>query len=289
MNELAPVLLGLGAAAAWGAGDFTGGWTSRRASVYGVVIFSELVGLLGLALLAWLTGEAPPAVVYHLMAAFAGMCAGSGIVLLYIALASGQMSQAAPVSAVVAAAIPVLISAIWEGLPGVVTGAGLLLALAAIWLIAGGGDPAGGAHSGRLALKTLWLQLRLPVIAGVTFGVYFVLLHQAGQQAFYWPLIDARMASIVFLSGFVLLTRKPVAVNRAHWLPVALVGVLDTGGNGLFLLAGRAGRMDVASVLASLYPAGTVFLAWLLLKERITRSQMAGVLAALLAILLITL
>jgi len=216
------------------------------------------------------------------LAGLAGVLGGFGLILLYRALADGQMSVAAPISAVLAAAIPVLVNAVGQGLPDPLVLAGLLLALLAIWLIARG---EGATDSARLKLE----HIRLPFLAGIVFGLFFVLLHQASQEALFWPIVATRLASIVFVTGFVLLARQPWTPPRSLWPMIALCGVLDTAGNGLYVLAGQLGRMDVAAVLSSLYPAATVALAWLLLKERIARPQMVGILSALVAIVLITL
>lgn len=281
-GALAPVSFGLAAALAWGAADFTGGLATKRVNVYGVVIGSQAIGLGVILVLALLTGEVVPHVENLVLAGLSGVFGGFGLILLYRSLAGGQMSVAAPVSAVVAAAIPVLVSTVWQGLPDLPVLVGLLLALLAIGLIARGD---GAATSARLRLE----HIRLPFLAGIVFGMFFVLLHQASQEALFWPIVSTRLASIVFVTGFVLLARQPWTPPRSLWPMIALCGVLDTAGNGLYVLAGQLGRMDVAAVLSSLYPAATVALAWLILKERIARPQMVGIFSALVAIILITL
>jgi drug/metabolite transporter (DMT)-like permease len=279
-GALAPVSLGLAAAMAWGAADFTGGMATKRANVYGVVIGGEAVGLAVLLALAFATGEPLPPAENLALAGLAGIAGGFGLVLLYRALASGQMSVAAPISAVLAAAIPVLVNAVGQGLPDPLVLSGLLLALLAIWLIARG---EGSNSSVRLRLE----HIRLPFLAGIVFGLFFVLIHQASQESLFWPIIATRLASMVFLIGFATLTRQPWSPQRAIWLLIVLSGVLDTTGNGLYVLSGQLGRMDVAAVLSSLYPAATMALAWLVLKERIALPQMLGIFSALLAIVLI--
>jgi drug/metabolite transporter (DMT)-like permease len=280
-GALAPVLLGLAAALAWGAGDFTGGMATKRTTAYAVVIGSEVVGLVVLLILVFLTGEPLPPVQPLLMAAVAGAAGGFGLILLYQALAGGQMSIAAPISAVLAAAIPVLVSIIWLGWPDPLVLAGLLLALLAIWMIAGG---EGGGLPARLRLE----QIRLPLLAGVVFGLFFVLLHQASQDSLFWPIIATRIASIIFLTAYASLAHQSFLPQRSLWPMIALCGLLDTAGNGLFVLSGQLGRLDVAAVLSSLYPAVTVALAWLVLKERMAGLQKLGLAAALAAILFIT-
>ncbi|OGO37351.1 MAG: hypothetical protein A2W35_02385 [Chloroflexi bacterium RBG_16_57_11] len=267
---------------AWGAADFTGGMATKRANVYGVVIGGQIVGLVVFLALAYGTGESLPAMGNLALAGLAGICGGFGLILLYRALAGGQMSIAAPVSAVLAAAIAVLVTAFGQGFPDPLVLAGLLLALLAIGMIARG---EGGFQPRRLRLE----HIRLPILSGVVFGLFFVLLHQASQESLFWPIIATRLASITFLFGFAALTRQQWKPQRALWPMIALCGLLDTTGNGLYVLSGQLGRMDVAAALSSLYPAATVALAWLVLKERIARPQMVGIFSALLAIVLIML
>lgn len=274
-----PVAFGLASALFWGAADFTGGLATRRTNVYGVVIAAQAVGMVLITTLAIITGEPVPPLQSWLWAGIAGIGGGVGLMPLYRALATGQMSVAAPVSAVVAAAIPVLVSALVEGLPGVLTFSGFAFALVAVWLISR--DEDGTA----IRLKILYL----PLMAGLTFGLFFVCMHQASQDATLWPIVGSRSSSIVSLLAYALATRQPWKPARSHWPLIALSGLVDVSGNVFYVLGGQIGRMDVAAVLGSLYPGSTVALARLILRERIARVQTVGILLALVAIVLIAL
>jgi len=190
------------------------------------------------------------------------------------------MSVAAPVSALTAAILPVIVDSFVEGFPGWLTLAGFALALVAIWFIS---QPDGGPKSLRLRLA----DLSLPLIAGVSFGVYLILIHSGSQHGLFWPMVSSRFAGVITMLIYTLVTRQSFVPSKSVWPLLILNGVLDVSGNGLYILAGQAGRMDVAAVLASLYPASTVVLAGLILHERLSRSQLAGILAALAAIVLL--
>ena len=274
--EFAPVMFGLASAASWGAGDFCGGLATKRAPVYGVVIISQIVGVILLVGSALALGEKLPPPTDLLWGGVAGLGGGLGLVALYSALASGRMGVAAPVSAVVAAAIPVAFGALAEGLPRVWQFIGFALALAAVWLI---------SRSGEAAVRAR--DLGLPLAAGFGFGLFFIALDRASGEAVLWPIVAARLTSAAALTGIATL-RRPSSMPALEHLPlIALSGLFDTGGNAFYALAAQAGRLDVAAVLGSLYPASTVWLAWLILKERLTRMQIIGVAAALAAIVLI--
>jgi drug/metabolite transporter (DMT)-like permease len=186
------------------------------------------------------------------------------------------MGTVAPLSAVLTAALPALFGVLTEGMPGALKLVGFGLALLGIWLIAGTGASV-GARDG----------LGLALLSGCGFGMFFILVHRAGASAIFWPLAAARIGSL----GLVL----PIALGRRQFLrpdprllvPVLLSGVLDVAGNVFFVLAGQAGRLDVAAILSSLYPASTVLLAALLLGERVMRVQVVGIVAAVAAIALI--
>ena len=277
-SELAAAALGLASAATWGAGDFCGGLASRRSNAIGVVMAGDLIGGALLAALALLTSETLPPAVELLWGAGAGLAGAAGLLALYRALAAGRMSVASPLTAIFAGLLPVLFGMATEGLPSLFQLGGFALALVGVWYL---------ASTGRFDFQ--WRDLGPPLLAGVGFGVFFILIDQATRTVALWPLVASRVAGISGLALYAFATRQFVLPARAHWPLTMLVGVLDAGGNGFFALAARAGRLDVAAGLASLYPASTVLMAWLLLKERITRRQALGIAAALAAIVLITL
>ncbi|MBN2305193.1 MAG: DMT family transporter, partial [Anaerolineae bacterium] len=129
--------------------------------------------------------------------------------------------------------------------------------------------------------------LRLAAFAGLCFGAFFILMGRVSEDAVFWPLTSARITALLAVLALGLVSRRAALPRRAHWPVILLAGTLDVGGNVFFVLAAQAGRLDVASVLSSLYPAVTVLLARALLKEHIGRVQALGVVAALVAIPLI--
>lgn len=276
MFELSTLLFGLLSAAAWGAGDFCGGLASKRAHVYTVVLVAEFIGALVLAGLALLLGERIPGLPHLLWAGAGGVAGVIGLLALYGGLSSGQMGIVAPLSAVIAAIVPIAASMVAEGWPTPAQLAGFVAALAAVWLLAGG--------SGRAIARS---ELGYAALAGLGFGLYFVLIDQATDAGVFWNLAFARTMGGLLLLGIVLATHKPLLPGRAVWPLNIGAGVLDAGGNLFFALAALAGRLDVAAVLASLYPGMTVLLAWAVLGERLNRPQTIGVAAALVAIVLI--
>lgn len=275
------ILYGLSSALTWGAADFTGGIASKRTNVFGVVIGAEGFGMVLFFILAVAFRELVPPWQTWLWGAASGLSGGFGLLLLYRALSNGRMSIAAPVSAVIAAIIPVVVGAFLDGLPGVWTFVGILLALAAVWLIAHG---EGGKENAAIRLN----EIILPLIAGVVFGMYFVFMHQASQEAIFWPIVASRLASTAGILGYALVTRQSWSPGRKTWPLIALSGILDASGNAFYVLGGQMGRLDVSAVLGSLYPGSTVLLARLILHERLNRLQLAGILAALTAIVLMT-
>jgi len=271
-------LFGLASALCWGAGDFCGGLATKRTHVYGVVLASQLVGVVMLTGLALAFGEQVPPQAHLLWGALGGLVGTLGLVAFYRALASGRMGAAAPVAGVVGAAAPAILGTFLQGWPGALPSLGFVLALAAVWFIS-------RTDNTNVQRRDLGLAL----FAGLCFGGFFTFIHRASETAVYWPLVAARLASLSALFAFATLTRQPRAPAQEHLPLIALVGVLEVGGNAFYALSTRAGRLDVAAVISSLYPAATVWLAWVILKEKITRMQSVGVLAALAAIVLITL
>ena len=278
-SEAVTVAYGLASAAAWGAGDFGGGLATRRSSARGVILFSQLIGV---GLLFALMGFMPqPALlpIDLLYGVLAGICGSLGLVGLYTALSRSRMGVVAPVAAVVTAVIPLTVGFFLEGAPPVQQGGGFVLALLAVWLLS----------RSSAGFNVTPKELLLPAAAGVGFGLFFILIDRVTAGALLWPLIAARLGSIVIMTIWSL-ARRPFTAPSWRQLPlIALAGIGDTGGNAFFALAAQAGRLDIASVLASLYPAATVMLAWLVLKERLGLKQWLGVAMAIVALLLIAL
>ena len=274
-------LFGLLSALTWGAGDFCGGIVSRRAGVYRAAFYGECTGLIFLAIMLAVVREPMPGGPVWVWCACAGAIGCVGLLLLFKAMVNGQMSVAAPVSALMAAILPVIASTLIEGLPGLTKYCGFALALVAIWLIS-----QGEGHQKKLHYHLADLQL--PLLAGVCFGVYFILMHQGSRTATVWPLIFARVAGAITLFIFAAANHQLKWPNRQVAPLVFLNAAGDIAGNTFYILSGQAGRLDVAAVLGSLYPGTTVLMAGLILHERLNRSQWAGIIIALAAIVLMT-
>jgi drug/metabolite transporter (DMT)-like permease len=200
-----------------------------------------------------------------------------GLGFLMRGFVTGRMGIVAPVSAVLGAAIPVILTAFTEGLPRQLQLLGFGLALTSIWLLSRperlGGRPAG---------------LGMALLAGLGFSGFFIAIDQVSQSAVFWPLVAGRLAACAVMAAFALATRRPLIPSPFPLGLFVLAGILDVSGNLFFLLAMQLGRMDVTVVLGSLYPAVTAILAWLLTKEHMARLQMMGVAIAVLAIVVIT-
>jgi drug/metabolite transporter (DMT)-like permease len=283
-------LVALAAAASWGGGDFLGGMGVKAAGgrVSGAIRFVILaygISLIGLLGILWVQHAVMPHGAPVLWSVMGGVTGALGLVAFYIALSRGGMGASAAVSGLLAAAIPAMASSAMEGAPGAMRLAGFVLAGGAIWLIAAGDSPEiTGESSGTMGLA---------IFAGLAFGVYFVALKLASPLGFVMPMAIARTSSLVLCVPVLLVMQRGATTTRGSWIVgwkwAVGVALLDTGGNMLFMAATRLGRLDVASVLASLYPAGTILLAAWYLHERPTRRQVLGMMTALAAVVMITL
>jgi drug/metabolite transporter (DMT)-like permease len=276
------VVLALSSAVVYGASDFLGGLASRRATVFGVVALSQLAGLVALvALLPWLGGPVTRADLGW--GAAAGLMGAIGLLVFFRALSGGVMSVIAPVTALTAAAVPVLAGLLGGNRIGPVAGVGIALALVAVVLV----SAEGGLGQLRAARPA---TLGAPLVAGTAFGCFFVLLDRTSADAGLTPLVAARLASFVLVVVAALIGGRSLRVGRPG-LPIAVAsGVGDMTANALFLLATQQeGELAITGVLASLYPISTVVLAQVVLRERLVRAQVAGLGAAIAAVVLITL
>jgi drug/metabolite transporter (DMT)-like permease len=291
-SPIATGVFGLASATSWGAGDFSGGLATKRAPVFTVAAVSKFASLATMLVFAWLRAEHVPALHALEWAGAAGVAGAVGLVSLYQALAVGVMGIAAPLSAIIAAAMPVAFAAASEGLPTGWQFAGFGLAMLAVWLIsrppaaALDGVPGRGPAAGRPR------GLGLAALAGIGFGGFYILISRARTDAVFWPLAASQFITLVTVLVFAwadaLARRDGFGRVQLRVVPLMLLaGLLDAGGNAFFLLAEHAGRLDVAAVLASLYPASTVVLARVMLKEQVSRGQAVGIIAALASIPLI--
>jgi len=276
------VLLALGSAVVYGTSDFLGGLASRKASVFGVVALSQVAGLVALlALLPWLGG--PTGLADLAWGAGAGIAGAAALVLFFRTLASGVMSVVAPVTAVTAAAVPVLAGLLGGERIGAWSAIGIALALIAVVLVS--------AEGGLAALRAARPASIPPALAaGAGFGIFFVLLDRTGDDTGLTPLVAARLASVALVIVLALLGRRPLRVGRTALPLVVLSGVGDMTANSLFLLATQEhSQLAIVGVLASLYPVSTVVLAQVLLREKLVPAQLAGLASAFAAVVLITL
>jgi drug/metabolite transporter (DMT)-like permease len=278
---LLSILFGLGAALAWGAADFTGGLASRRTGAYRAALYGEFFGLLFIIAAAFFIEGPLPGWSALALALAAGAIGTTGLLTLFQAVIHGKMSIAMPVSALLAAALPVLVGSIIEGFPGIVTFFGFVLALAAIWLISQE-DGKDGRFLARLS------DLRLPLLAGIGFGSFFILMDLAARDTALWPMLVSRAGGVIIVVVYMLFRRDSWRLGRDVWPVLVLNAFLDVGGTAFYVLASQVGRLDVAAVISSLFPGLTVILAALILKERVSRSQSIGILLALAAIVFLT-
>jgi len=276
------VLLALGSALFYGLSDFLGGIVSRRTSAWSVAVVGQTSSVVCTALVALFgTGHA------HLgdfrWALLAGVGSGMGTGFLYRGFAAGRMSVVAPVSAVGAALVPVLVGVVTGERPSLVVWLGILAALPGIWLVSStSDDPLDADHPPRRG--SFAAGATDGVLAGLGFGLLFACLGQIPASAGLWPLAFTQLVSVPSVVLLALLM-------RAAWLPrerpvrwAALCGPLGTGATLAFLLASQHGFLTVAGVLSSLYPASTVLLAALILHERVHRTQGVGLVLCGLAV-----
>lgn len=288
--------MGLLSAVLWGGGDFSGGMGVKDAggsvrAALRIILLSHVTSFCILVSLAMLHGDQFPQGAPLLWGLGAGVAGGLSLACFYIALSRGAMGAAAAVSGVLAAAIPATVSIAREGSPGTLRLLGFVVAGAAIWMIAA--SPAVPGTGGKPPARS---TTALALCAGAGFGVYFVALKMAGTAGVIWPMGTARIGSVTTCSLLLLLLSRvqrvgstPFRLSRAAVLWSLSTAVLDTTGNLLFVSATRAGRLDVAAVLASLYPASTILLATWMLKEKFSVRQAMGMGVALVAVAMITL
>lgn len=214
--------------------------------------------------------------------ALCGVSQAFGIWWFYAALGSGPISVVSPLTAILVAGIPVGAGLALGERPGVIAGLGVVLALIAVVLVSReASDKDVTPHT--FTAKVAWLT----VGSGVAFGLNFVLIHQAPVEAKLWPLVFARLSASVLVFAIAAVTANLRAPSGTPLRLAMLAAVLDAVANIAMLLALQASLLSLAGVLMSLYPAATVLLAIAVLRERVTRWQVVGMVLALAAVAMI--
>lgn len=274
------IVLSLLAALTYGAADYVGGFASKRNEVFRVVLISQLFGTVPLLLIFPLLNDGHISADAIRWGCAAGVAGGAGVVLLYRGLAKGRMSVVAPITSVEAAAVPVLFGLITGERPGLWSLVGVVVALLAVALVSSSAEtaPLEGSSGVPEAIG-----------AGIAFGIFFIVLDQAGDGAGMWPILAMRATSLVLVAIALVATKTALRPASGTLWWIALSGVLDVAANVLYLLSTRHGLLSLVAVITSMYPAATVVLARLLLNERLTQNQLVGLGLAAVGVTLIAL
>lgn len=281
-------LLALTAAGLYGVADFLGGFASKRASALAVLVLSELVSIATVLVALRLLPDAHALPADYAWGAAAGLVGGGGLALFYKGLATGTMSVFAPIAAVTGIAIPVVVGLAIGERPGTLPLIGVGLAAIAIVCVSMTMTSEGptGARTLRAAISRT--ALGSAVVAGIAFGFFYVLIQRASPSAGMWPLVAARVASVVGLGLLAVVTGRSLGAPRSAWGMIAATGFFDMVASICFLLALDRGLLSIVVTIASLYPAATMLLARFFLRERLGFVQVAGLVVATIAVVLIT-
>jgi drug/metabolite transporter (DMT)-like permease len=271
-SQFATAVYGLAAVLAWGTSDFLGGYATRRANAFLFAVIFNLGGLSLMAILATATHSSFPSGRAVWWALAGGVSGGAAVAIFFRALSTGKMGVVAPVAAVLGAAIPTLFSIFTEGLPGKIPILGFVLAALGLWLITRTGE--GGTQDG----------IGLAILAGIGFAGFYLGVRQAGEASVFWIATLTRTGGLLITALVVLLGGRfrDITPTGVRWAVIA--GCVDSFGTVLFVRASQSGRLDEAVVISSLYPAVTVLLARVVLKEHFTRWRFVGLLVALAAV-----
>ncbi len=272
--------MSLFAALFYGAADFCGGLATRRTATIAVAALSQSAGF---ALLLLVRPFFPSHAVAsdYLYGALGGLCGAFGLALFYHALSIGKMGVISPITAILAAGLPLAVGVARGEHLAPAQVAGIAIALIAIVLISLSTQPDGRREIATAGVKEA-------IVSGLALGGFYLCLAATHRAAGLDNLIGARVASIGFLVAAGWVMRTNFVPRATDWPLIVGAGLLDMTANALFVLATFYGYLSIAVVLTSLYPASTVFLARIVLNERLQALQKAGVVLALAGVVLIS-
>jgi drug/metabolite transporter (DMT)-like permease len=275
------IFLALSAAGVYGVADYCGGRASRNVSPITVTFVGQFAGFVMLLVFVLISGVPVPPMSDFVWGGIAGLAGSTGLLAFYKAMGSGYMTVVAPISAVTATAVPVIIGLSTGERPGVLALFGIPIAVVAIALIS---DLLGPHH--RRAPRIVVI---MSFVAGATFGSLFVILGHTNDDGGLWPVVAMRLTSVPYMAIVMYLTGQKIKHARPHKSVILASGLLDSLANALYLLAVRQGLMSIVATINSFYPASTLLLATRLDGEKIHRPQAVGLGLAGVALLLITL
>jgi drug/metabolite transporter (DMT)-like permease len=281
------VILALGSSIVWGCADFVAGLQSRRWPVLTVLLWAQVAAMALSVVYVLAAGDPLPGLTAVAWATTASVFGCAALGAFYRGLSIGTMSIVAPVSAT-GAVVPVLYGVLTGERPGGLQVAGIALALAGVVLAARepAGERGGGASLDKDVART---ALGLALLAAVGFGVFMLGLERSTSTAgVAWSLLVIRAVQVAMLLAAAAILRPPVRIGARAVVPLACVGIGDLAANAMFATATTIGLLSVMAVLGSLYPAMTVLLARMVLKEKVSRMQEAGVVAVLAGIVAIS-
>lgn len=276
-------ILALISATSFGVADFFGGIAARRMSWLKVIGLSQasavVVAVISLIVFPP-TSVAPLDYVYSVAA---GVSLITGVGLLYRALAEGQMSAVAPVTALTAIGVPVVYGlAIGEHL-GWIPIVGILIAIVAVILLGRGDEEQPATPVARSGLPPLLIAL----IAGGAIGIEYIALDATTPESGLVPPLVARATcgALVALYLLAMRGRGPADATPGGWKPALVAGVFDAAALSLYVIAVRGDSLPLIATISGLYPAATIALAFIVMGERPNRPQKFGLALALVAIL----
>jgi drug/metabolite transporter (DMT)-like permease len=286
------ILLGLAAAVLYGTGDFLGGLATRKVPVLTVLLLAQTAGVI-VALPAAAMWPGPASLAGLAWGITAGLIGGVGVIIFYLGLAAGPMSVVAPVSGLVSTVLPVAVALAEGERPGTGVYAGAFLCLVAVVLTSCAGDdtPARSSRAASRRLPGAVRALGYGIASGISFGLFFLLIRNAGQSGELWPVAAARIGelTVVLVTAAVLRrSLRPRGARGRLRVAAAAAGAIDVTANICYVAATRTGMFGLAVVLAALYPAATVLLARVVLGERLRWVQRAGLGLAAIGIILVT-
>ena len=270
------VVLALTSSLSYGVSDYLGGLKSKVLPLITVLMVSHAVALLAITTtLALTVGEMPDSK-YFAYGMLAGVCEAVGIAALYQGLAVGKMSIVAAVAAT-APMVPVLVSLLTGEVPGAIQALGIIIAVGGVCMLALGSRNENEPH----ALNKPGVSIFFGLLTALGLGSFLLAMDAAADGSVQWALITARITSVGLFAFAFLAIRPEGELKTGDWGSLALIGLLILIADLFYAVAATKGLLSVVAVLASLYPVVTILLARFHLGERLTRSQVTGIVIVL--------